>query len=218
MTIIRRILLAAFACSAMSACASAPINLAAEATAGAPAPAMASERLALRDAVDQLTITYRESGWTPGSTSLAERWAGRLTDEAAASDGLLTPAETYLRDRGVTTARAAAQVLHDDLTEARALAAYVDAAAINLIQGGAGFTRAQVTDDLGEVERSIAATRRALDLFADAIALIDADLDAARRAELAERRAMFAATADRLSDRADEFAALRRAMRSGAFS
>jgi hypothetical protein len=211
---LRGVFFAICACGLMSACASAPMSLAASHF-GAGEITYTTEQTALRTRVDALELAYEGHGWSErGDMMVAARgWMGRLAGQYAPGqeeDDAALP--TYLVESslleldGVT----AAARLAADMTSASDLARDVEVSAQALIGADTIYSRLTLTRDLDQVERSITHTRQALDTFQDAMNRVDANLSDADRERLQRIYAEFFDHADRLSDRADDIAALRR--------
>lgn len=214
----RRALLAICFCSLASACASAPISVAASSFPGSRT-ASTPAQLELERATDAFTSALETRGLIREASSVdtAMRWMNQLAGQDAETDtsGLALYVETAELD--LATLPAINRIaIH--LVETWQGAASIDAASRVLMSEGAGLSRSDVTDALGAVETAMANAQTAQSVFEAAMLELTAHHDAEALSSLRIERDLLALRVNDLRDRADELAALRRQMRNPAIS
>ena len=214
MTAFRRAVLAICFCCLASACASAPISLAASSLPGSAAHATPAHRQ-LNDAIDQFSDELEGRGLIRQASSMdtAMRWMNQLAGQPDQEEpeGLAL----YLELGGIDLAGAEALAgVRADLVRTWQGAAAIDAASRALLVDGAGLSRSDVTDALGAVENAMANARTAQSVFDAALLELAGVHGADALAGLRVERDLLALRVDDLRDRADELADLRRQMRN----
>lgn len=186
----------------LSACASAPINLAGEPEAGA------ETQLDLRGRAEALSVQVEAAGWTLAREDAARGFLGRLIgggDDSSADD----PVAAYLAwPDGAPADQALA-----DLSALNALTMQVVDAVRAVSDTMSGLDLETLDRDIAAAERALGAARRAHDFF-DEVANrlhVDAELQDALVAAL-DRQAV---AEDSLAEAADALAQRRWALRSG---
>lgn len=182
-----------------------------------------SQQAALQQSVSALETNFEARGWSRNSDMVhaARDWMGRLTGQSVEPQSEpQTAIAAYLDICGLPDmdGAQAGVLLKAELTEAADLVRDVNAAALAVTQSGASLNRLALTRDLAHVERSITHTRRAIDVFGDAIESASDRLSAEDLAEVEALYAAFTTEAEHLSDRADEISELRRNGQTGALS
>jgi hypothetical protein len=214
MRALRGVFFAICACGLMSACASAPMSLAASGFSVNDA-VYSPEQASLRTSADALELAYEGHGWSERSDMMvaARGWMDRLAGQSGSPEAVAPPVmSAYLSESGLLEldGETAAARLAADLTSAGNLARDIDHAATALVRSDGTYSRLALTRDLDHVERSIAHTRHALDNFQDAMNRVDDRLRVQDRQRLDRLYGRLSDHADRLSDRADEIAGMRR--------
>lgn len=208
----RRALLAICFCSLASACASAPISIAASSLPGSRA-ASTPAQLELDRAADNFTSSLRARGLVREASSMdtAMRWMNQLAGQDAETDasGLTLYVETAELD---LTASPTLNRIAIHLVETWQGAAAIDAASRALMVEGAGLSRSDVTDALGTVESAMANAQTAQSVFDAALLELTTHHDAEALDGLRVERDLLALRVSDLRDRADELADLRRQM------
>lgn len=208
----RRALLAICFCSLASACASAPISIAASSLPGSRA-ASTPAQLELDRAADTFTSSLRARGLVREASSMdtAMRWMNQLAGQDAETDasGLTLYVETAELD---LTASPTLNRIAIHLVETWQGAAAIDAASRALMVEGAGLSRSDVTDALGTVESAMANAQTAQSVFDAALLELTTHHDAEALDGLRVERDLLALRVSDLRDRADELADLRRQM------
>ncbi|WP_291843325.1 hypothetical protein [Maricaulis sp.] len=218
MSAFRRAVLAICFCSLASACASAPISIAAASLPGSGA-AMTPAHRQLDTAVDEFTHQLEHRGLIreAGSMATAMRWMNELAGQSDASgpDGLAL----YLEVGGIDLVDARApELIRADIVRAWQGAAAIDAASRALVTEGAGLRRSDVTDALGSVETAMAHAQTAQSVFETALLDLTALHDAPALSGVRLERDLLALRINDLRDRADELAELRRQLRNPSIS
>jgi hypothetical protein len=218
---IRIAMVALCTCGLASACASAPISVVGSEFV-APDVDVAPVQVSLRTAADDLEMTYSRNGWSEAANAMqaAQRWIGRLAGRDSPDAELesvdqanLATLEIMEMDGDEAVVRLAA-----DLRTADTLASDVNTAARELTVSGTELSRTSLTRDLGYVERSIAHTMRALTFFDTVIDGLADRLTPSQLRRVQRRRDQLASRSERLQDRADDIAEMRRIVRHHSFS
>ncbi|OLF73988.1 hypothetical protein AWH62_07520 [Maricaulis sp. W15] len=218
MSAFRRAVLAICFCSLASACASAPISIAASSLPGSGALVTPAHRQ-LDDAVDDFADQLEDRGLVREASTMdtAMRWMNQLAGQSgeAAPDGLTL----YLQVAGIDPADIqAVDIIRADLVETWQGAAAIDAASRRLLTTETGLRRSDVTDALGAVETAMTHAQTAQSVFEAALLELTTHHDAAVLAGLRVERDLLALRVNDLRDRADELADLRRQMRNPSIS
>ena len=218
MSAFRRAVLAISFCCLASACASAPISIAASSLPGSAGPSTPAHRQ-LDSAVDRFNTRLETRGLIRQASSMdtAMRWMNQLAGhEGESGPGGLA---LYLEVGDVDLEDATAVgIVQADLVDVWRAAAGIDAASHALLVEGAGLSRAEVTDALGAVEGAMANAQSAQSVFDAAMLEMMSLHDAEALSGLRVERDLLALRISDLRDRADELADLRRQMRNPAIS
>ena len=218
MSAFRRAVLAICFCSLASACASAPISLAAASLPGSGAAATPAHRR-LDAVTEEFTDHLERRGLIREASSMdtAMRWMNQLAGQAdsEAPHGLALYVERGEIDLIDATAP---EIIRVDIVHAWQGAAAIDAASRSLMSEGAGLRRSDVTDALGAVETAMTQAQTAQSVFEAALLELTALHDADALRELRMERDLLTLRVNDLRDRADELADLRRQMRNPSIS
>jgi hypothetical protein len=218
---IRIAMVALCTCGFASACASAPISVVGSEFVASDVD-VAPAQLTLRTAADDLEMAYSRNGWSQAANAMqaAQRWIGRLAGRDAPDAELepvdqadLATLEIMEMDGDDAVVR-----LASDLRTADALANQVNAAARELTVSGSELSRSSLTRDLGHIERTIAHTMHALTFFDSVIDGLADRLTPSQLRRIQRGRDQLASRSERLQDRADDIAEMRRIVRHHSFS
>jgi hypothetical protein len=210
---IRSVFIGVFTCCLASACASAPISVVGSNFVQAD-NFTTPEQMSLRTAIETLETVYSENSWVRSDTNMqvAQRWMDRLTGLGAEDATPPSLLDVYVSSNDLLskTAHEITILISEDLEMAYELASQVDLEAVKLLTSGTGYTRLSLSRDLTRVQRSIAQTRQAIDLFNLVIANFSDTLDETQTDAITERRNQLAWRSDVLRDRADDISEIRR--------
>jgi len=216
MRMIRGVFVVLSVCCLASACASAPISLVGS-NFSEPTNLSAPEQLSLQNASTSLEEEYERQGWSRAVSAVhaARRWVGHLAGRDSEEEETDTPISLYLAENGLLEGDASDATLHltTDMDAASDLAVIVHMAAVSLLTSGNEYSRSSLGRDLHYVENAISHTRRALDLFDAAIEHVEVRLSPEQLQHVRARRDVLATRSERLRDRADDIASLRRSGR-----